>query len=145
MDFLLILIKYNIGDCQIISTGNISELLNSHENKLYRDSLLYDPYKDKNIDEKGKAYLKWCIPGFGKEKNITKINKTNEIFLFNKTNNKEILEPIKTKIKISYFICLPGFIGLIIAMIFLVFAFNTQNKRKSIFLNVLLLKELLFY
>jgi len=100
------------------------------KNKLYRDSLLYDPYKDKNIDEKGKAYLKWCIPGFGKEKNITKINKTNEIFLFNKTNNKEILEPIKTKIKISYFICLPGFIGLIVAMIFLVFAFNTQNKRK---------------
>jgi len=128
-----LMIKYNIGDCQIISTGNISELLNSHENKLYRDSLLYDPYKDKNIDEKGKAYLKWCIPGFGKEKNITKINKTNEIFLFNKTNNKEILEPIKTKIKISYFICLPGFIGLIVAMIFLVFAFNTQNKRKSTF------------
>ena len=53
--------NYNIGECQIITTGKISELLNSHKNKLYKNSLNFDPYEDKNIDQKGKAYLKWCI------------------------------------------------------------------------------------
>ena len=61
-------INYNIGDCQIIATGKISELMNSHENKLYKKSLTFDPYKSKDIDRKGKAYLKWCIPAVGKKK-----------------------------------------------------------------------------
>ena len=33
-----LMINYNIEDCQIITTGKISELLNSHMNKLYRKS-----------------------------------------------------------------------------------------------------------
>ena len=51
-------INYELGDCQIISTGKISEILNSHENKIYRNIIRVDPYKETNIDEKGKAYLK---------------------------------------------------------------------------------------
>jgi len=42
--------------------------MKNHENKLYKKSLNFDPYKDKDIDRKGKAFLKWCIPAVGKKK-----------------------------------------------------------------------------
>ena len=48
-----LMINYNIGECKIITTGKISELLNSHPNKLYRKRLAFNPYKDKDIDKKG--------------------------------------------------------------------------------------------
>ena len=101
--------NYNIGECQIITTGKISELLNSHKNKLYKNSLNFDPYKDKNIDQKVKAYLKWCIPGVGKERNITLIKKLMEDFKLNKTTNNNINDNIKG-MKIFYFLALPGYI-----------------------------------
>ena len=85
-----LMINYKIGDCQKITNGNISELLNSHRNKLYRISLTFNPYKDKNIDNKGKTYLKWCIPGVGKERNITLIKELMNIYEQNKTISEKL-------------------------------------------------------
>ena len=104
-----LMIKYNIGECQIIDTGKISELLNSHKNKLYKNSLSFDPYKDENIDKKGKAYLKWCIPGVGKERNITLVKQFTIDYNLNKTTNREITK-FSSTIKLLYFISLPGYI-----------------------------------
>ena len=122
--------NYNIGECQIITTGKISELLNSHKNKLYKNSLNFDPYEDKNIDQKGKAYLKWCIPGVGKERNITLIKKLNEDYELNKTTNNNI-NNYKNGMKIVYFIGLPSYIIITILFIILTILFKL---RKFIYL-----------
>ena len=138
-----LMIKYNIGECQIIDTSKISELLNSHKNKLYRNNLKFDPYKDKDIDKKGKAYLKWCIPGVGKERNITLIKKLNIDYELNKTTNKNITNFTKN-IKINYFIGLPGYIIVTILLsitIFLIIIrkFIAGCTSGIIFFNVLVL------
>lgn len=128
-----LMINYNVdnGDCQIITTGKISTLLDSHNNELYRDSLRFDPYKDKNIDLKGKSYLKWCIPGHGKEKNITLIKELNEVYEFNLTANKKSIKPIKKRFVASYFTALPGHIGLIISWVYILLLFNSMNNSSS--------------
>ena len=108
-------INYNIGDCEIISTSSISELLNSQGNKLYKESLNFNPYIDKNIDKKGKAYLKWCIPGVGKEKNITLIKSLSIEYNLNVTSNKFMMENRDVSI-ISYVFKLYGYIIILIPM-----------------------------
>lgn len=40
-----LMIKYPEYDSEIYDTGSIKKLLNSHSNKLYKDSLAYDPYE----------------------------------------------------------------------------------------------------
>ena len=111
-----LMIKYNIGECQIIDTSEISELLNSQKNELYRNNLEFDVYKDENIDKKGKAYLKWCIPGVGKERNITLVKQLTLDYELNKTTNINITKFTKG-IKVPYFICLPGYIIVTITLI----------------------------
>ena len=110
-----LMIKYNIGECQIIDTSKISDLLNSQKNKLYRNNLKFDPYKDENIDKKGKAYLKWCIPGVGKERNITLVKQLTKDYELNRTINKNIIDYTK-RIKIIYFTTLPGYIIITITL-----------------------------
>ena len=135
--------KYKIGECQIISTSKISELLNSNPNKLYRNSLNFDPYKDENIDKKGKAYLKWCIPGVGKERNITLIKKLSEDYELNKTANKNYVTSRKG-IKILFFITLPSYIvitiGLTITTILIknrnVFGFHLIHIGLTLFFSI---------
>lgn len=128
------MINYNIGDCQIITTGKISELLNSHANKLYRKSLTFNPYKDKNIDNKGKAYLKWCIPGVGKERNITLIKELMNIYEQNKTISEK-LTSIKYNHRVSYFIGLSGYITTIILLIFTIFSLKYRYCTHYIVIN----------
>ena len=121
-----LMIKYNIVECQIIDTGKISELLNSQKNKLYRNSLNFDPYKDENIDTKGNAYLKWCIPGVGKERNLTLVKKLDEDYELNKTINKNITDKTKS-IKIIYFVSLPGYIIITVALTLIVIIISTKK------------------
>jgi len=127
-----LLIKYNNEDCETLATSTISSLLNSHSNKLYRESLDFDPYKEKdNINQRGKSYLKWCIPGHGKEKNISKIKELKVKYEFNVTQNKEFIGPIKTKFLLSYLISLPGYIRAFFYLIIFYFSFNAQNNISS--------------
>ena len=121
-----LMIKYNVGECQIIDTSNISELLNSHKNILYRNSLNFDPYKDESIDTKGKAYLKWCIPGVGKERNLTLVKKLNIEYEQNKTTNKNLID-INKYMNDFYFISLPGYI--IVTITFSIITISIYLRR----------------
>ena len=76
--------------CEVIDTENITDLLNDHKNKLYKDVLSYDPYKDYNINLKGKSYLKWCSPGFGQNINLTIMKEIDSEFYRNVTENDVI-------------------------------------------------------
>lgn len=109
-------------------------LLNSHANKLYRKSLTFNPYKDKNIDNKGKAYLKWCIPGVGKERNITLIKELMNIYEQNKTISEK-LTSIKYHHRVSYFIGLSGYITTIILLIFTIFSLKYRYCTHYIVIN----------
>lgn len=126
-----LMINYNIGECQIITTGNISDLLKSHENKLYQNvSLQFDPYNDENIDQKGKAYLKWCIPAVGKEKNIAVIKNFMEVYK-NKQLIDEKLEKIRGYYKYMYFIGLFPFLVFNILILIALFGFKCLFSRDS--------------
>ena len=118
------MIKYNDEDCEKLEEATVSDLLDSHPYKLYRNSLSYDPYTHRSgIVQTGKSYLKWCVPGVGREKNISKIKELKVVFDFNVTTNKDIINPIKTFSTASYFVSLPGYIGLFFALIILIFSF----------------------
>ena len=107
-------------------------MLKGHNNKLYRNSLNYDPYTSyKKVVQQGKSYLKWCIPGVGKEKNISKIKELNVVYQFNVTTNKDIIKPIKSMFTASYFVGLPGFIGMFFLLIIILFSFFEQNDINS--------------
>ena len=137
-----LMINYNIGECKIITTGKISELLNSHPNKLYRKRLAFNPYKDKDIDKKGKAYLKWCIPAVGREKNITLIKELMKIYENNQTINKEL-----TKIKNScatYFIGFSGYILIIICLITSIFCLKYRKRGLYQLINIFIVISFFF-
>ena len=123
-----LLLKYNNEDCEIIATSTISSLLYSHSSKLYRKSIGFNPYNDKNIDKKGKSYLKWCIPGYGKEKNISKIKELTVVYRFNISQNEQYVKPIKTKYITGYFVALPGYIGTFLFFVALILSFHRQNN-----------------
>jgi len=79
-----LLLKYNDEDCEILEEGTVGELLLIHPYNLYRKSIGYDPHERRTE----KSYLKWCVPGVGKEKNIAKIRELKVVFDFNVTTNK---------------------------------------------------------
>jgi len=123
-----LLIKYNDEDCEKLEEGTVRDLLDSHPYKLYRNSLGYDPYtNNSSAVQKGKSYLKWCVPGVGKEKNISKIKELKVVFDFNVTTNKNAINPTKTFSNSSYFVSLPGYIGLFFALIIFICEFYKQN------------------
>jgi len=129
-----LLIKYNDEDCEKLEEGTVMNLLNSHSYRLYRDSLSYDPYIHRSgVVQNGKSYLKWCVPGVGKEKNISKIKELKVVFDFNVTTNKNVINPIKTLSTASYFVCLSGYIGLFFLLIIFIFSFFKQNEIGSHF------------
>ena len=106
-----LLIKYKEVDCEILETDSISSFLKSNTNSLYKNSLDFNPNEDKNIDSKGKAFLKWCVPGVEKEeKNISIIRELNEIYEYNKTKNKENIMPIIDNFEKPFFLGLTGYI-----------------------------------
>ena len=125
-------IKYNDEDCEKLEEGTVENLLNIHPYRLYRNSLSYDPYTHKSgVVQKGKSYLKWCVPGVGKEKNISKIKELKVVFDFNVTTNKNVISPIKTYSTASYFVSLSGYIVLFFLLIIFIFSFFEQNDIHS--------------
>ena len=122
-------LKINYGDCQIISTSTIRELLDSQKNKQYRNSLNFDPYKDNNIDKKGNAYLRWCIPGFGKERNIALVKEFHKVYELNKTTNHDLIQ-FKLDSLMTY---ISDLIGYILLILFLPIAVGMFKKKPSDF------------
>ena len=120
-----LMIKYNDEDCEILEEGTVRKLLDSHPYKLYRKSLSYDPYKKVKNE---KSYLKWCVPGVGKEKKISKIKELNIEYKYNITTNKNIINPIKISIGKAYFVSLPGYIGLFLFVFIVIPSFFEINE-----------------
>ena len=118
--------KYKEGECVTLDTSNISEFINNN-NKLYRDVLNYDPYNDKDVDSKGKSYLKWCIPGYGKIRDLNIIKETNAIYLFNKTVNTESIKPIKDNYSVGFAFSLVGFFVFCFFLGIFLFCFLSKN------------------
>jgi len=130
-----LMINYNDIDCKTLDTSTISELLLHNYNKLYRNTLDFDPYDEEKdeLDKRGKSYLKACVPGNGREKNITKIKELMVEFNLNITNNGKTIKPIKVLFIISYFISLPGYIISVLFLLVLLCSFNFQNNIDSKF------------
>ena len=109
-----LMIKYN--DCEIIDTNKISEFINDNE-KLYRDSLNnYDPYKDVNVDHRGKSYLRWCTKNNGKGINLTEIRENKKRLEYNISVNLKTIPQTKTYFKNSFVSSLFAFIYLFFVM-----------------------------
>ena len=72
--------------------------------------------------------MKWCVPGVGREKNISKIKELNVVYQFNVTTNDQVIRPIKHMFTASYFVALPGFIGMFFLLIIILFSFFEQNN-----------------
>ena len=64
----------------------------------------FDPYSEANIDSKGKSYLKWCIVGQGRNRDLNTMKKENITFYLNKTINLDSISPIKKQIEENFII-----------------------------------------
>ena len=129
-----LLIKYPGPECEIIDTWTISELMYTNPNKLYQESLDYDPYEDDKIDSKGKSYLKICSPGIGKDKNIDMIKKKIKDKENSDSFNDDYVHPIKVIFNISFFVSLIGYILLFSFLVIFICSFLRQRDCMSKFL-----------
>ena len=125
-----LMLKYKEG-CQILDTDTISNFINDNK-LLYRDSLEndYNPYKDVNVDNKGKSYLKWCSQNNGKGFDLNKLREINNEYLYNISINLEIIDQTKDYFKRDFLSSLFGFI-----YYFLVFCFYIINIYSEIYDN----------
>ena len=84
-------------DYIILDTYTISRLL--EENKiLYKDvNLGFDPYTDKNIDQKGKSYLK--IKYNAKNVDLISLREKNNTYFKNKNIQDNLISPVTKKYK----------------------------------------------
>ena len=122
-----LLIQYNEKDCEILDTGNINELIN--ENKiLYKNVLNFDPYSEANINDKGKSYLKWCIAGQGRNKDLNIMKKENISFSLNQTINNYSINRILGNNSSNLIFSILGTIFQSIFFIIFLFVFFTLNK-----------------
>ena len=113
-----LMIQYNRG-CTILDTDTISNFINDNK-LLYRDSLEndYNPYKDVNVDNKGKSYLKWCTQNNGKGFDLLKLREMRNEYLYNVSINKEIIGQTKNYYKRDFLSSLFGFIYYFIVICF---------------------------
>ena len=109
-----LMLQYN--GCKIIDTDTISNFINGNK-LLYRDSLEndYNPYKDINVDNKGKSYLKWCN---GKGLDLNKLREKKNECLYNVSINEEIVGQTKIYFKQDYLSSLFGFLYYFIVICF---------------------------
>ena len=119
-----LMLQYN--RCKTIDTDTISNFINGNK-LLYRDSLEndYNPYKDINVDNKGKSYLYWCN---GKGLDLNKLREKKYEYQYNVSINEEIVGQTKNYFKQDYLSSLFGFI-----YYFIVICFYTINVLSEIY------------
>ena len=122
-----LLIQYKDEECEILDTGSISELINDNK-KLYKNVLNFDPYSENNIDSKGKSYLKWCIVGKGRNKDLNIMKKENITYYLNKTINQNSIQPILKDLNAYLVFSIIGSIFIPIFFIIFLFVFFTINE-----------------
>ena len=85
-------------------------------------------YSEKNIDNLGKSYLKWCIVGQGRNKDLNFMKKENISFSLNKTINEHSIPSILQYIKPHLVFSILGSIFMPIFFIIFLFAFFAVNE-----------------
>jgi len=99
----------------IIDTGTISEFLNDNKNLYKEVNLGYDPYKERNIDSKGKSYLRLF---YNENVNLSILKENIITYNYNHTMNEHFFKPINKKIKRTSIIGLAASGALLLAIFF---------------------------
>ena len=101
----------------IIDTGTISEFLNDNKNLYKKVNLGYDPYKERNIDSKGKSYLRLF---YNENVNLSILKENIITYNYNHTMNEHFFKPINKKIKRTSIIGLAASGALLLTIFFFV-------------------------
>ena len=96
---------------EIIDTYTISGFLEDNKNLYKKVNLGFDPYKEKNIDSKGKSYLRIY---YNEGIDLAKLRINYERYVSNLSRNKHKINPIKKYIKCTAAF---GFIALFILVL----------------------------
>ena len=107
----------NNNECKILDSISIGNLIS--DNNLPSNN---------NFNGVNNAYLIWCIPLMGKEKNLTKLREQQKEANENKTINDEIIYPVTSPNIAGYILAIIGFIffGIMLHQIYI--AFNKENN-----------------
>lgn len=108
-------IQYKDG-CEILDKGPIDSFILDNE-KIYVNSSVSDPYKDKSINSKGYSYLKWCIPGHDQERNLTSIRRNYRKYIYNRYVNNTFISGILSQFNKKYSLNLFAIIYLFVVLI----------------------------
>ena len=109
----------NSEENEIIDTNTIRDFLNDNQNLYRNNNLGYDPYKEEDINKKGKSYLRI---NYNEYINLYDLRKRKEEQIFNHTMNTDIINPIHKKTKlISIMGLITCGLGLIIFTIYLIY------------------------
>lgn len=105
------------NNCKIVDSTSMRDIIT--DNNLSPEN---------NIYETNTAYLIWCNPFTGKEKNTTKLKEQQKGANKNKTINDEIINPVTMTNIFAYIFCIIGFtfFGILLHQIYL--AFNKENN-----------------
>lgn len=120
----------NKTNYEIIDTYNISSFI--YENyKIYTHNSK-DPYKDKNIDSKGKSYLKFAYHDPDYFINLTEMKLLYNQYEFNKTINSDVMNKVKSNLTTIFFCSFFGDIYLSVILFFLIFGgiYGAINEKQ---------------
>ena len=116
----------NNEEKELIDTYTISGFLENNMNLYRKMNLGYDPYKEEDIDKKGKSYLRL---NYNEYIDFRDLRKRKEQQIFNHKMNDDIINPIHKKTKL---ITIMGLItcglGLIIFIIYLVYQYDYYKR-----------------
>ena len=110
----------------IIDNYTISGVLEDNQNLYKNVNLGYDPYKEENVDSKGKSYLRI----FYNEQNVnlSSLRENSEIIIFSHTLDNRALESIHYKTKV---ITILGLIALgLLLLVFIIILINQYSYYK---------------
>ena len=120
----------NKTNYEIIDTYNISSFI--YENyKIYTHNSI-DPYKDRNIDLKGKSYLKFAYHWPDYFINLTEMKLLYNQYEFNKTINSDVMNKVKSSLSTTFFCSFFGDIYLSVVLFFLIFGgiYGSINEKQ---------------
>ena len=92
-----LLLNNNNDKKVLIDTNNISGFLADNKNLYKEVKLGFDPYKEGNIDKRGKSYLRYF---FNEKVDLPRLRNNIETYNFNYTMNKDYIKDINRFIKI---------------------------------------------
>ena len=119
----------NSEENEIIDTNTIRDFLNDNQNLYRNNNLGYDPYKEEDINKKGKSYLRI---NYNEYIDLYDLRKKKEQQIFNYEINDNIVEPIHKNTKLITIMGLITFgLGLLIFIFYLINQCKAYRKGYS--------------